>query len=288
MTTTRKSNQKILRRSLIAASLCATLGFAFSERAETYEPVVQANELSCLSSDFDSYFSAGETSTARSTLASKTLRIRISSVDSAITEAKKSGQAPYALRVHHGLSRNGSAFTYAPAISFGVLTADEGESWDLTPTDAGKVHKITADGRLLRVNYGAWNAWQEYLLYMFVQPNSMDPEVRQVIKDEEVETYTFNLSEVESLIDHNRTDSFYLVLHSIAEPLFHDGDDMRFMRHHLCLVTARENGDLLIDTTTPPVGQPYQLRGLDTGSPCPPRCAKVYLPAKGTPVRKNC
>lgn len=288
MTTIRKTSYKILRRSLIATSLCAMLGFAFSERAETYEPVVQASELSCLSSDFDSYFSAGLTSTTRAPLAEKTVRVLISSLDSAISDAKKEGLPSYALRIHHGLTRTGSAFSYAPAISFGVLTADQEDDWDFTPTDAGSVHRITSDNKLLHTSYGAWSSWQEYLMHMYVQPNSAISEVRQVVKDEEVETYTFKLSEVEALLQHNSEDAYYLVVHSVAEPLFHDGSDMRFMRHHVCLVTARSNGELLIDTTTPPAGQPYQHRGLDTGSPCPPRCGKVYLPANGTPVRKNC
>lgn len=289
MTTTPKNSYKTLRHTLIVVSLCAALSLAFGDKPEdTYETVVHKNEFDCITSDFDSYFRAGPSVDSLVPISGKKIRIKITAFDSILAEVKQQDKEPYALKIYHGLEHAGATYNYAPVIAFGSLSEDQDADWFFSPLDSGYIHRITRDAALARMDQAAWEGWSDYLDHVHVQPNSSMNKMRKALQGEDVETYTFRLSEVEDLIDQNRIDATYLTLNCVAEPLFHDGEDMRFMRHHICLLTADRNGDNLLDTLQTPSNAPYSHRGADTGSPCPPRCARTYLPKHGTPVRKNC
>ncbi len=249
-------------------------------------PVIKTH-LDCVRADFADYFRA-ETGEGPVPLSSTEVMVLSTELTDVLDRLATEEVGEFVgMRIHHGITSDGSEVWYAPVLSFGILNDRNDDSWDWRPIEE---ESYTIDSsHVLVATADTSTCWDDYLQVMRVKRNSDDAEFDEMDAEEDVRTYTYHGAYIQDMIAHNAGDAIYIKLISIAEYTTDEDPDLKGILHHCALVTARDVDHENIDDDDGMPSRPvFKQRGLNIGSPCPPNCLRVLLPEKGLDIRKSC
>jgi hypothetical protein len=286
-------NLWILIAVLIGLSIAVVLymkSFCRTSAPSGAENLIQRNvrqfEHDCVTCDFRTYFIAKKDG-VQVTLVPN-VRIEIGSFLTALDRVLTIGYEDVGVIIHHGLREvNTDVFQYHPDIEFVGLKWIQADKWEIMPIPDQRFGIDLGTGALTTSN--APNGWSTYLAHMhrFIDNNSTAP--TPVIEGKDVRFYLHRYKgAIEELLANNAPfNPTHIQVSSIAEPLSHQGNVMKTLRHYVSLALVDSNGRLLIDDEDYAPND-FKMKALDVGSPCPYRCATAELPKSGIPVRASC
>lgn len=286
---------------LLALLVILTFGFLLylyrnGERQFTQWSPVCHQEIGCARGDFDTYFQVWKDDYPSQTtkLKSGFRSISTASLQEILgpaPDAEKTG-----IRIHFGLG--GSANNYQLELALEVVQLDpQGNErmfyevvdnsntvWvlnsnpDLSPTAIGKTD--WRDGQ-----------YKTYLTKMAVTRNKGGA-FHHMVDDFDHRAVTYRLKDINDLLTDNNVPLGtvkYIKFSSIANPMTRGSTKEEDWRHWLALIALNSSKAELLGTPAPdqPVN-PYTMKALDLGSPCPPSCILAVFHTYGLAPRTGC
>ncbi|QQR85587.1 MAG: hypothetical protein IPJ76_13345 [Flavobacteriales bacterium] len=269
------------------------------------DPPVAEIPLSCVRSDFDSYFKSRPSAhdPMRSVLPAH-VDVRWASLRQKVSAVTVVGNQKRGVRIHHGLSTQGASagshHRYMIAVEVVLLIpTSSSRIWDVREVN-GATYVVDMAGVLQSIG-ATWNDTATYFNSMFVRRTNETAAVHeQVSRGYDTRTYLFEWeNRLELLMNHNNaaalTDNDKVRFASFAEPLERFTSNtppppaIEFdLRHHVCAIDVNGTAEN-VDNEPIVAAQPFRGKAADIGTPCPPRCKlKAAFPDHGIAVRTPC
>lgn len=262
----------------------------------TEDPPVPGYELDCIVADFPVYFSLAPNainpiSPAYVDVNWKSLSETIDPIGFPDPGYKRG------VRIHYGLrSRGAGAYEISFALEIVKLDFVVGDVWDITKLPNSFYAVVGGD--LSRTDEGTWTDDDLYFSNVHVRRSNQVAAgtFQKVVYGFDNRSYLFHWERQLKEMKIDNPTLTKIRLHCTAEPYDRiegdaasGADDVEFdMRHNIAGVGYNAAGVPLLNNIRSTSITDYTLKAADVGSPCPPRCKKAYLPAKGVPVRRNC